>query len=69
MYILIEGHANEALDKGHVWGYCPDCQVKACLNDILFDDIFKGVALRHDDKGILVIWEDGSWSRYIKLAY
>ena len=68
MYLLIEGSEKESFEHGHIWGYCPECQVKESVNDILYEDIFKGVTLKHEDRGILVIWDDGSWSRYLKLA-
>ena len=67
-YLLVEGSAKQSFEHGHIWGYCPECQVKESMEDILFEETFRGVSVKNDDKGILVIWEDGSWSRYIKLA-
>ena len=67
-YLLVEGSAKQSFEQGHIWGYCPECQVKDSMEDILFEEIFRGVSVKNDDKGILVTWDDGSWSRYIKLA-
>ena len=67
-YLLVEGSAKQSFEQGHIWGYCPECQVKDSMEDILFEDVFRGVSVKNDDKGILVTWGDGSWSRYIKLA-
>lgn len=68
-YLLIEGSKGTPFEEGNIWGFVPECQLKDSLEDILFEGAFEGATVKHDDKGVLITWAYGDWSRYIKLAY